>query len=186
MSAEPREATGVSRQAVADLEALYRRVDEETRRLGLACEGCGRCCDFAANDYRLYACRLERALVVSSRGLPRLGPDGRCSFQKERVCSIHQRRPLGCRLFFCEAAARRMGEELHERFIGELRALSRRHGIAWDYSPFFSNAPASFCHWRSCSSRALRVSAWAGSSARLSSSQGSLRRSKSCVMPALG
>ena len=127
-------------EAIADLEALYRRVDEEVASLGLTCERCGRCCDFAANEYRLYASWLERALVLSRHGPPRLRPDGRCAFQDGRDCSIHPDRPLGCRLFFCGAEARRVGQEAHERFIRQLRGLSRRHGLPWDYAPFFPDA----------------------------------------------
>jgi len=115
---------GVPAEALADLEAFFRHVDEEVRGLGSGCQRCGRCCDFARNDYRLYASGLERALVASRYGEPRLGGDGRCCFQSGRLC---------------DPSAKRAGETLAERFIAELRALSRRHRVPWDYAPFFSS-----------------------------------------------
>jgi len=134
-------ATGnrASRPILAEVAALLGRVDEEVRRLGLRCERCGRCCDFSANDYVLYASGLERALVVSRYGMPRIGPDGRCSFQAGGLCSIHPLRPLGCRLFFCDPAARLLSQRLHERFLRELKELARRRALVWDYSPFFAH-----------------------------------------------
>jgi len=131
-------ALGVPAEALADLEAFFRHVDEEVRGLGSSCQRCGRCCDFAHNDYRLYASALERALVVSRHGEPRLRGDGRCCFQSGPLCAIHPDRPLGCRLYSCHPSAKRAGETLAERFIAELRALSRRHRVPWDYAPFFS------------------------------------------------
>jgi Fe-S-cluster containining protein len=123
--------------AFDELLALYRDLDDHLARVGVKCRVCGRCCDFARNDYRLYASFLEFALVARGHGQPRLGPSGCCGFLVEGSCSIHPVRPLGCRTFFCDRAHKPREQDTCHAFQQRLRALTDRHGLAWDYSPFF-------------------------------------------------
>lgn len=129
--------------AIADLLALYAELDRRLDALGLRCRACGRCCDFARNDYQLYASYLERALVVARHGLPQLTPDGLCRFLADGRCSIHPSRPLGCRTFFCDPAYKPHEQTVCHAFQRRLRALSDRHALAWEYALFFSPLNAS-------------------------------------------
>ena len=111
---------------------------------GFRCEACGRCCDFARNDYRLYASRLESDLVLRNTGRQPELVDGRCCFQDASGrCTIHEWRPLGCRTFFCTTAAvnapehRHVFESVYENALRQIRELTEQAGEEWEYGWFF-------------------------------------------------
>lgn len=133
--APPQEVSGV---ALAELAAIYRGLDEHLAGLGVECRACGLCCDFARNDYRLYASFLERAAVLRKHGPPQLAPSGQCGFLRDGQCSIRPWRPLGCRVFFCAPGYKAAEPEVHQAFQQRLRAATDRHGLPWDYRPFFA------------------------------------------------
>ena len=137
MTPQPDLSLGVPAAALDELVAVYRELDADLAALGAGCRQCGRCCDFARNDYRLYASRLERALVAGRHGVARLTPSGRCAFLADGRCSIHPARPLGCRTFFCDRAHKAREQALHHRFQRRLRAIADRYAVAWGYEPFF-------------------------------------------------
>lgn len=128
---------GVPRAALDELLAAYDALGCEVARLGVVCQACGKCCDFARNDYRLYASRLELALVLRDHGPPRLRADGCCGFLRNGRCSIHPSRPLGCRTFFCDPAHRPREQDLCHAFQRQLRTIAERHTVPWGYAPFF-------------------------------------------------
>ena len=93
------------------LLSIYREADAALAAAGCECRACGRCCDFAANDYVLYASLLESDLVIDKAGRRPELIAGRCCFQDALGrCTIHAWRPLGCRTFFCKTACRGIPE----------------------------------------------------------------------------
>lgn len=129
------EALGAALEA---LGAVYSDLDCLLAALPVACGGCGRCCDFARNDYRLYASWLERLPVLHLYGQPRLAATGHCGFLLDGRCSVHRWRPLGCRVFFCAPEHKGREQEIYHAFQRRLRAATTRLGLAWDYAPFFA------------------------------------------------
>lgn len=128
----------IPRQALDELVALYAELDRRLASLGAECRQCGSCCDFARNDYQLYASTIERVLVVSRHGLPRLTRDGVCGFQADGRCTIHPSRPLGCRTFFCDPAHKPREQDLCHAWQRRVRAIADRHGLPWEYALFFT------------------------------------------------
>ncbi len=124
-------------RGLAELQAMYADLDAELARLAVRCRACGECCDFARNDYRLYASSLERSLAVARHGPPKLTAAGCCGFLADGRCSIHAVRPLGCRVFFCDPAHKPREQALCHAYLDRLRALTDRLGHPWDYAPFF-------------------------------------------------
>ena len=132
--------------ALAELASVYEELDAFLPGLGVACRACGTCCDFGRNDYRLYASFIERVpvagngrAVVRRREAPRLAASGRCAFQADGRCTIRPWRPLGCRVFFCAFEHKAREQAIYEEFQERLRALTERHGLPWDYAPFFQS-----------------------------------------------
>ena len=117
----------------AELAALYQRLEVELSPLDARCQGCGKCCDFAAFGHRLYVTPIELAELVRQPPASRQGAAVlRCPYQVNSHCTAHDRRTLGCRVFFC-----RLGDEqahrLYERHHAELRALHERAGVPYLY-----------------------------------------------------
>lgn len=130
-------STGLPRAARAALGELYRRVDREVAGLGAACWIRGDCCDFEREQHVLYASRLETAYAAEESPGPRApAPERLCPFWQGRKCALRDRRPLGCRTHFCDRRYRAALEEIHERYLAEIRRISERSGIPWDYAPF--------------------------------------------------
>jgi hypothetical protein len=119
-----------------ELEAIYREVERDTRALGVACWVRGDCCDFERSDHRLYASSVEVAYVRDKHPEAPGGSGPLCPFWKAGRCTERERRPLGCRTYFCDARFRGRLEDLYEASYGRIRDIALRHNIEWFYAPF--------------------------------------------------
>lgn len=127
----------------ASMRTLYRDLDAELARFGVACRGCGECCHFDTVDHILYAGELERRyLAVSAE--PSINPDAsaellisglRCPFQEGGCCLARGGRVLGCRLHFCAWPEHEGELAFAERWYTRLKALHNDLGVEWDYRP---------------------------------------------------
>jgi hypothetical protein len=96
----------------------------------------GRCCRFDEYGHTLFLSRPEAELLLE-QGLPegaRVEP-GRCPFQVGTLCTARERRPFGCRVYFCDPRYAGVGEQLTEKHLAELKAEHARQGVAWEYRP---------------------------------------------------
>ncbi|MEX1015195.1 MAG: hypothetical protein WDZ31_00510 [Phycisphaeraceae bacterium] len=146
----------------AAVRELYARLDADVARRGPTCWVSGRCCNFDAFDHRLYVTGLEiawflkeisgAASCVSSSpsqattglSLPQFHPrpeprapnpdlPASCRYQVDGKCSTHTVRPLGCRIFFCQAGTEQWQGELYETYLDQLRALHERESLPYRY-----------------------------------------------------
>jgi Fe-S-cluster containining protein len=137
----------------AALRRIYARVDEALAGRSATCQACGRCCAFRPGGPVLFASALEMAFLVTEAGPP--GADGRvppgegddawrCLYQAPQndasvggLCAAREARPLGCRTYFCDPAAREAGERLHADALGQIREVggpgAEWYGPARDY-----------------------------------------------------
>ena len=58
---------------------------------------------------------------------------GGCPFQVGNLCGVHEFKPLGCRVYFCDKSAQEWQMELSEKLLGEIRAMHDRWGIEYRY-----------------------------------------------------
>lgn len=146
-------------EVVAEVLALYSRMDAELADCQAGCRACGSCCDFGTHGEILYASRLEREVLALAGPPPAQGaagtffPDGPlgrfasgaaevlsadpealvCPYRVEGKCTARQYRPIGCRTYFCSGPGRAAGMELYERYRAVVADISRRAGLEWDY-----------------------------------------------------
>ena len=73
----------------------------------------------------LYSLKLH---VLSNERVP-----GACPFQVNNLCGVHEIKPLGCRVYFCDKSAQDWQHELSERLLAEIRAIHERHAIEYRY-----------------------------------------------------
>jgi hypothetical protein len=118
------------------LEAIYRDVDREILECGVRCERRGDCCDFRRRGHRLYASSLEIAYVKERHPAPFPSGNVLCPFWKGGACAERERRPLGCRTYFCDPRYRRQLEEIYERYHRRIRQACEGHAIPYRYEPF--------------------------------------------------
>ena len=91
--------------AAAELAELYARVDAEIAARNPRCEVSGRCCDFPRSGQRLYATGPETDFALQAAGgAAPPAPSGLCPWWVEGRCSNRAGRPLGCRIYFCDAS----------------------------------------------------------------------------------
>jgi Fe-S-cluster containining protein len=141
------------------LRDLYRRLDDAVAARGPTCWTSGRCCKFDDFGHRLYVTGLEVAWFLGQvtgrdprpAAEPQDGPirlpqlaehPGACPYQIEGLCSTHEVRPLGCRIFFCQAGTEDWQQELYEDFLAQLQALHDRRGIAYRYMDWIAGLKA--------------------------------------------
>ncbi|MBT3279722.1 MAG: hypothetical protein HN909_07330 [Phycisphaerales bacterium] len=128
------DAISLARQHPAVLSALREilaQAERDVVAMGLSCEGCGHCCDFAAAGHRLYASTAEIALVLSA-GNPADANELRCGYQQDGLCLARDVRPLGCRMYFCNEDHRDF-QALYETTHQAIRELHRSENIPYFY-----------------------------------------------------
>ncbi|MCC7144946.1 MAG: YkgJ family cysteine cluster protein [Phycisphaeraceae bacterium] len=84
--------------------------------------------------------------VAATINPPSVSSGGGCPFQNGTLCSVHTIRPLGCRIFFCEAGTADWQQQLYERFLGDIRRLHEDRRLPYQYM-----------EWRAGLQAALRV-----------------------------
>ncbi len=120
----------------AALAELYVDLAAEIAQAAPVCEVSGRCCRFKEYGHTLFLSRLEAELLLEA-GLPpgAAVDDATCPFQIQGLCTARERRPLGCRIYFCDPRYAEAQPVLSERFISRLKSLHDEHGLAWEYRP---------------------------------------------------
>lgn len=146
---------------LAALEGVYDAAAREIAARGPACWASGRCCNFESAGHRLYVTGLEAAYVLASRGEPGQQPGqgdtaparhvpgkatlslhqlsdaraaGGCPFQQGNLCGVHEIKPLGCRVYFCDRSAQEWQHDLSERLMSAIRAIHDEHAIEYRYA----------------------------------------------------
>lgn len=129
-------------RAWPDLEAVFADVAREIEARGPACWASGRCCNFTAAGHRLYVTGLE-TLYTLARLAPEDHPTpaqlaeararGGCPFQDGNLCGIHDIKPLGCRVYFCDRSAQEWQQDLTERMLARIRDIHDRHSLDYRY-----------------------------------------------------
>lgn len=115
------------------LAALYRRLDRSADTQGAKCMGGGCCCRFDLAGHRLYLSTGELALLAMDRPLhPQRTSRMRCPYQQGPRCQARDRRPLGCRTYFCKGS-QRQSQQQYEHYHRVIRRLHDRAGLEYRY-----------------------------------------------------
>jgi Fe-S-cluster containining protein len=103
------------------------------------CVTSGRCCRFREYGHNLFVTTMELAAFVRDLEPSRAGPMRRgpfehsCPFQQGKLCSVHQIRPFGCRVFFCDATSTDWQHEQYSRIHAEIRRLHEQLVVPYFY-----------------------------------------------------
>lgn len=120
----------------AALQQIYLELEEQVSAAGPRCDLSGRCCRFEEYGHRLYITQPEADLLLEE-GLPpnsEISTSG-CPFQINHLCTARDRRPFGCRVYFCDPAYEStLAPELSEQGIRKLKLLHEIEQIPWNYA----------------------------------------------------
>lgn len=139
---------------VADLESIFADASAAIAARGPACWASGRCCNFESAGHRLYTTGLEAAYtfsraadrvptavasahatsVLSLSQLHDARQGGGCPFQHANLCSVHDIKPVACRVYFCDRSAQSWQQELSERLHQRVKDLHTDHGVPYQYA----------------------------------------------------
>jgi len=112
------------------LELEIRRSDN----LSGACKCCGDCCDFDAFDHRLFVTSPELTYLAANLGTENIKamPSGRCPYNIDGKCGVHEHRFAGCRIFCCSGDAA-FQSELSEVVLARLKTICTEFRIPYRY-----------------------------------------------------
>jgi Fe-S-cluster containining protein len=130
------------------LERLYADLDADVAAMEPTCWNRGLCCRFGAAGHRLFVTTLE--LVYFASGLTQR--DGRlreveatrdrCPYQIDGRCTARDVRPLGCRVYFCQASNRWWQPRMSERWLARLKELHVAFGVPYVYVEWLAGLAA--------------------------------------------
>lgn len=115
------------------LKAILMEVDEVVAASGANCNTCGYCCNFHLVGHKLYVSTGELALLSAWKPAGEDLRDGICPYLVGSQCDEHERRPLGCRVYFCKPPRRQWSQQIYEPFHNRIRRLHEESGIPYLY-----------------------------------------------------
>ena len=114
---------------------IYSSADAAVAAAGPICESSGRCCRFTEYGHTLFLSDMEAEyLLATAPGYDHVTPDG-CPFQVEGLCTARDERPLGCRVYFCDAKYQDAMPVILETHLQKLKQLADNAGRPWRYAP---------------------------------------------------
>ena len=116
---------------------IYDWLDSQVRGSGSAagtCRCCGDCCDFDSYDHRLFVTLPELTYLSANLGTEKIKamPTGRCPYNIDRSCVVHEYRFAGCRIFCCNGDVDTQGE-LSEAVLARLKSVCTEFRIPYRY-----------------------------------------------------
>ncbi len=117
---------------------IYNWLDLQTRYysdLAMGCDACGRCCDFAQLDHRLFVTTPELVYLSANLGDENIKPmaSTRCPYSISVKCAIYKHRFAGCRIFYCKADAD-FQSRLSESALKKFKLLCTEFQIQYRYT----------------------------------------------------
>ena len=122
------------------LLAIYNDLAVEIAAAAPVCDLSGRCCRFREYGHTLFVSRPEAELLME-QPFPSNSvlDDSQCPFQVNNLCTARDRRPLGCRIYFCDPSYSETMINLSERYIARLKQLHDKTGTEWEYRPLHAS-----------------------------------------------
>lgn len=125
-------------EVVAAMRALYAEADTAIAARGATCWNRGDCCRFALYGHRLFVTTLEAAYYLASDDAPPAARDETCPHAYDGRCHVRDRRPLGCRIFYCDSQAQDWQGPMTEEFLARLRRMHGQFDVPYSYADWLA------------------------------------------------
>ena len=131
---------------------IYNRLDLQIRESGDsagACEACGKCCDFAQFNHRLFVTTPELMYLAAKIGAENIKQmtTSRCPYNIDGKCTIYEYRFAGCRIFCCKGDAD-FQNRLSESALRKFKSICDASQIPYQYADLpnvLNTAAANLC-----------------------------------------
>jgi len=141
-------------QPLKRVAEIYRWLDSQIRKsvhLAGICDACGKCCDFAQFDHRLFVTTPELMYLAAYLGAENVRPmtTGRgstprlcsgqvslttgCPYNIGGKCSVYEHRFSGCRIFSCKGDTD-FQSRLSEKAVKKFKAICEQFQIPYRYT----------------------------------------------------
>jgi len=119
------------------MRTFYVEADRRIAALPHTCWNKGKCCRFDQFGHRLYVTTLEAAYFLGTapnrqQPFPPITNDA-CPCAHDGRCNARDRRPLGCRIFYCDLAAQAWQGPLTEELLARLRTMHDALNVSYRY-----------------------------------------------------
>ena len=127
-----------NRQLLKRVAEIYEWLDSQIREsvhLAGICGTCGKCCDFAQFDHRLFVTTPELIYLranLHSKNL-KLMKTGQCPYNAGGKCSVYEHRFSGCRIFSCKGDTD-FQSRLSESAVKKFKAFCEQFQIPYRYT----------------------------------------------------
>jgi Fe-S-cluster containining protein len=125
-------------QPLKRVTEIYKWLDSQIRKsvhLAGICDACGKCCDFAQFDHRLFVTTPELMYLAAYLGAENVKPatTGRCPYNVKGKCSVYEHRFSGCRIFSCKGDTD-FQSRLSESAVKKFKAICEQFQIPYRYT----------------------------------------------------
>jgi len=133
-------------EVVAAMRSLYAEADGRIAAMGAKCWNKGACCRFGQFGHRLYVTALETAFYLAMGDPPGSVTDDACPHARDGKCHARDRRPLGCRVFYCDPDALHWQGPLTEECLARLRRMHEELDVPYFYADWMATLRAIDAH----------------------------------------
>ncbi len=118
---------------IAEVDAIYRWVDQQVKILDPSCRACGECCDFESFGHRLYVTTPELIYFQHAVGPEVKGISaGVCPYRINGKCTVYPYRFSGCRIFSCKGDSEKENA-ICEQAMGKFKVVCNKYPISYQY-----------------------------------------------------
>ncbi len=125
-------------EVVAAMREFYAEADREIEEQNPTCRNKGECCRFGEFGHRLYVTTLEVVYYLATGNLPPPVTADACPHSLDGKCHARNRRPLGCRVFYCDPHARHWQGPLSERRLARLKVMHEALQVPYMYTDWMA------------------------------------------------
>lgn len=116
------------------MRVFYAEAERRIASQAATCWNRGLCCRFGQFGHRLYVTALEVCYYLATGDRPPPVLEDACPHAFAGKCHARDRRPLGCRVYYCDAKAQDWQGPLTEECLARLRDLHRELEVPYFYA----------------------------------------------------
>ena len=125
-------------EVISAMRGFFAETDRLVAQEPATCWNKGNCCKFGQFGHRLFVTTLEACYYLSQGDPPPPIESDSCPHAFDGKCHARDRRPLGCRIFYCDAIAQAWQGPLTEERLARLRTMHDELDVPYFYEDWMT------------------------------------------------